>query len=441
MDAPAPAAPAAACVRSWRRNPWWIPPFLGGVPDLEPALLRTLGLVTLGMFFEAYDLSLLTAALKQIGEGLGIPAGEFGFTLGVIRTGGLVAFAIVPLADRWGRRRVFLGSLVAMSLGTVATAFAQTPHQFLAIQVATRGFLASAAAVGVVMLTEEMPAAHRGWGIGMLGALAACGHGLGALVFAAVDVLPFGWRALYALGVIPLLFLPRIRGALPETARFREHARQQGDEQRGGLAASLRSLLALARSHPGRAAGVGFTGFVEAFGSISAFSFAAWYAQTAHAWAPWQYSTMVLTAGGVGIIGNIVAGRLGDRFGRRAVGFVTFAIYPLAAIGFYSGPGWALPACFALIVAMGSASDVVVRAFSTELFPTSQRGASAAWVTLLQTLGFILGPLVVGALSPQPEDLPRTIRAVATTLFAAGLFVWMLPETRGRELEALSQES
>jgi len=427
-------------VRSWRQNPWWIPPFLGSVPDLDPRLLRTLGLVTLGMFFEAYDLSLLASALKQIGEGLGIAASDFGFYLGAIRSGGLAAFAIVPLADRWGRRRVFLGSLVAMSVGTLATAFAQTPLQFLALQIATRAFLASAAAVGVVMLTEEMPAAHRGWGIGMLGALAACGHGLGALFFAAVNVLPFGWRALYAIGILPLLFLPRIRRTLQETARFREHQRLQGDAQRTGLAASLRSLGALARSHPGRAAGVGMTGFVEAFGSISVFSFASWFAQTRHGWAPWQFSTMVLTAGAVGIVGNIVAGRLGDRFGRRAVGITTFAIYPLAAMGFYAGPSWTLPLCFALIVFTSSAGDVVVRAFATELFPTSQRGASAAWQTLLQTLGFILGPWVVGALAPRSEDLPQTIRLVSATLFAASLFVWLLPETRGRELEAISHD-
>ena len=49
-----------------------------------------------------------------------------------------------------------------------------------------------------------------------------------------------------------------------------------------------------------------------------------------------------------------------------------------AAIAFYQGPSWLLPASFALLVFTSSAADVVISAFSAELFPTSQRGASSA---------------------------------------------------------------
>jgi AcrR family transcriptional regulator len=53
--------------RSVRQNPWWIPPFLGGVPQgVGPAHLRVLGFVTLAMFFENYDLGMLGNALPQI---------------------------------------------------------------------------------------------------------------------------------------------------------------------------------------------------------------------------------------------------------------------------------------------------------------------------------------------------------------------------------------
>ena len=70
------------------RNPWWIPPFLGGVPPIEPRKLRLLGMVTLGMLFEQYDLSLLSAAIKHINEGLNIDLAESGYYLGAIRLGG-----------------------------------------------------------------------------------------------------------------------------------------------------------------------------------------------------------------------------------------------------------------------------------------------------------------------------------------------------------------
>jgi putative MFS transporter len=434
-DAPSPSPRPSAR----RRNPWWIPPFLGRVPPIEDRYFRILAFVTLGLFFESYDLSLLTAALKHIAAGLQIDEKEFGFYLGAVRAGGLLAFAMLPLADRVGRRRVFLASLIGMSFFTLATAFAQTPLQFVACQLLTRAFIVTLAAVGVVMLAEEFPAEHRGWGLGILGALSAVGHGLGALLFAAIDWLPFGWRALYGVGALPLVLLPTFRRAIQETARFQQH-RDSRVGANAGLAASLRSLGALARSSPRRAVLVGSAGLLHALGGISVFAFGSYFVQETHGWAPWQFSTMLLMAGGIGIVGNVVAGRLGDSWGRRTVGATAFTALPLAAMAFYNAPGWVIPLCYVVIVFASSAADVIVRAFSTELFPTSQRGASAAWLTLAQTVGWILGLWIVGAGTWLGISFPLMISAVSASLFVAGVLVLRLPETRQRELEDLSKE-
>jgi len=172
--------------------PWWIPPFLGRAPDLQPEHFRLLGFVSLALLFENYDFSLLTAALPFIAESLDIGEADLGGFTGLIRLGALPAFLVVPFADRLGRRRVFLVSVVALSIGTLLTGFAQTAAQFVLIQVFTRTFMLTAATVAFVMVSEELPAAHRGWGIGMLGALASLGHGLSALLFAVVEILPYG---------------------------------------------------------------------------------------------------------------------------------------------------------------------------------------------------------------------------------------------------------
>jgi putative MFS transporter len=284
-----------------------------------------------------------------------------------------------------------------------------------------------------------MPAEHRGWGIGILGALGAFGHGLGALLFAAVDVLPFGWRALYAIGAIPLLALPAMRRALRETTRFAAHREQRGDAREPWFG-WLRPLAAVVRRQPRRALCVGIAGFALALGGISVFQFASYFLQTVHGWEPWQYSTMLFVGGGIGIVGNVVAGKLGDRFGRRAVGFAALALYPVAAIAFYQGPEWALGACFAMIVFTSNAGDVVIRAFSTELFPTSQRGSSAGLLTLLQTVGFITGLTLVGSGTESAGDLPGWIAAASLSVLLAALCVLLLPESKGRELETLSSE-
>ena len=74
---------------SGRSNPRLLRPFLGATPALAPETLRTLLLVSLGLFFENYDLGLVNAALPQIAEGLGMAAEETGYYLSLIRLGGI----------------------------------------------------------------------------------------------------------------------------------------------------------------------------------------------------------------------------------------------------------------------------------------------------------------------------------------------------------------
>lgn len=174
-------------------------------------------------------------------------------------------------------------------------------------------------------------------------------------------------------------------------------------------------------------------------GEVSAFQFTGYYAQSAHGWSPGDYSAMVLTGGGVGIIGNIVAGRLGDRIGRKKVGAAFLAVIPVFAILYYNGPGRALPFAFAGFIFCATAAGVIVRAFSTELFPTSHRGTSTGWAQLLQTLGWAVGLWVVGGAENVHDIAARTSQLACVTVLSAALLL-TLPETHRRELETLSQE-
>src|SRR5581483_7096753 len=148
-----PAARERAGRPRWP-NPWWIPPFLGRVPAIEPHLVRLLGLVALALFFEQYDQSMLTSALKYIATDLGMTESELGGYLGLIRLGALPAFLVVPFADRIGRRRVFLLSVLGISVGTCLTAFTRTAAEFVAAQMATRTFVLTGAAAAFVIVTE-----------------------------------------------------------------------------------------------------------------------------------------------------------------------------------------------------------------------------------------------------------------------------------------------
>jgi MFS family permease len=419
-------------------RPWWLPRFVGRIPDVEPRLFTLLGLVSLALFFESYDLSMLTSALKHIAEDLGMVEEDLGRYLGTIRLGALPALAIVPLADRLGRRRLFLGSLVGVSILTVATAFAWDPSSFVALQMATRVFMVTGTSVAIVIVTEEFPAAHRGWAIGIMGAIASSGHGLGALLFSQIERLPHGWRTLYLAGALPLLLLRQFSRGVPETERF---ARQQSAQTASGLAGWLEPPLALARTYPGRASVLTAAIFLVALGDVSVFQFTSYYAQTVHGWSPGQYAAMFVLAGAIGVVGNVVAGRLGDVLGRRTVGLVALGVFPVTAWSFYAGPAWVMPIAFAAFVFCQTAGVTILRALSSELFPTAFRGTAAAWAMLVQTVGWASGLWLVGIGTRAGADIATATSWLAVAVLAGGVLLLALPETGRRELEAISDDA
>ncbi len=431
-----PDTPYRTPYRRAPRNPWWIAPFLGHVPAIPAATIQMLGAVALAFFFENYDQATLTAALKQIAETFAVPESELGTLLGRVHLGAVAAFLLIPFADRIGRRRLFLVSLVGVSLATFASAFAQSVGQLIALQMLSRTFMVTCAATAIVIITEEFPAEHRGWGIGILGGLGACGYGLGLLLFAVVDWLPYGWRSMYVVGVVPVLMLPRFRRRVPETRRFREQ--QLGREPGGG--GWLRPLLSLARAYPARTLGVGAIGFLSSAGQTTGFSFAAFHAQTVHGWSPGQYSAMAILAGTIGIIGHPWAGRVADRRGRLAVGFLLMATFPVLALAYYHGPGWMLPLAWVPLIFSLTGTGTISRALGSELFPTSFRGTASGWLQLSEAVGRFAGLSVVALWTPAGGSNVRMISIVVFASLLAGLVLLLLPETSRRELEQISAE-
>jgi MFS family permease len=420
-------------------RPWWILPIFGRVPDVDQHSITLLGLVSLAYFFENYDLSLMMSALSYIAADFGITESQLAGYTGLIRLGALPAFLLVPLADRLGRRRMFLAGVAGIAVLTFATAFAPSVAAFVAIQMLVRTCVLVASTMAFVIVAEEFPAEHRGWGIGMVGALGACGFGFGAILFGFVEHLPWRWRALYAVGVFPLLVMPRLRSGIVETRRFDRHRQEHlGASGIGGVRGWLAPLVGLARSYPRRVAGITLAGTLYAAGETGVFQFCGYFTLNTHHWEPWRFSVMVVVAGGVGMIGNVLAGRLGDQFGRRPVGFAVAASFPLLAWLFYHLPGTWLPVLWAFLTVCSVSCNVTIRALATEVFPTSHRGTSGGWLSLVQTIGTAAGLGVVGLGLARGTSLPTMVSALAVLTIVAGASLFFLPETSGRELEQIS---
>jgi MFS family permease len=437
-DEPESQASAADSFAPAAYQPWWLRllPFLGRVPEgISRDQLQLLGAVALALLFEHYDVSTLGNASKFIRASFDLPQSEVGRMLAWVRLGALPAVLLVPFADHLGRKRLFMFCLVGSSIGTVLTAFTQTLPQFLAAQMIVRSCLIAGSAAAFVIVAEEFPARRRGWAIGILGALALLGFGLGAALFSLIERLPYGWRALYMPGIVPILLLPYFMRRVPETQRFQQAHDESG--ARGPLV-WLRPFATLARHYPARMAIVSAVAMLAAMGHATAHGVVGDYVLTDRGWEPGHYSTLVIAGGALGIVGNTVVGRLADRIGRRKLGFAVLAGFPAASIAVYSSDGWLLAVCWIALVFITTGGNTIVRALSTELFPTSSRSTAAGSLTLFETIGAVTGLYLVTAFTPEGTSIASAVRYIVCITLGGAVLVLFLPETARKELEDIS---
>jgi len=419
------------------RNPRWAPQFIyGRIPPISVRHFSLLTFVALALLFESYDISLLASTLKYIAIDLQIDETQLGTFNAWIRLGGVPVLLIVPFADFIGRRRLFLISIVSISLGTFITGFSTNVEMFIVAQIISRTFLLTAAALAVVIITEEFPAEYRGWGLGALGAMAAFGHGLGALLFATIDILPYGWRMLYFIGIIPLLFLPKLAAGIHETTRFttQEH---KAITLKNVLGNWLKPLKRIAVESPKRFAQILSLGFMLAFGQGVVFAFVGYYILQYLQWTPAGYSSMVFICGFVGILGNVAAGHYADKYGRKPVGFLFLCIFPLSVFLLFQGPTLLVAPAWIIMVFVTLGAQVIIRALCSELFPTAYRGSATGALTMSEALGAGLGLLLLSLFSATEGDILVYIPWLSCAVLGAAVIIWFFPETAGRELEEI----
>ncbi|MDH3687645.1 MAG: MFS transporter [Myxococcales bacterium] len=433
-EPPEPDEPRAA-------RPWWsyAVPWAGNVPKLSRHQWGVLGLLSAAEFFEHYDVGLMSLALAQLQADLQIPEAQIGQVSAIARLGVLPAILLTVMADRVGRRRLLLLTIVGFTVTTFLTAFSQNAEQYIALQFASRFFIAGEAMLAVVVLTEELQARDRGWGIGMLGALGALGHGGAALVFGFVDVLPYGWRAMYAIGVVPLIFLAWFRRNLRETQRFEDHRATRSEG--GSRSSFLHPVRSLFRMYPGRLAALSLAVLAFDFVIATAYTFVPKTLQELHGYTPGSVSTLMIVGGALGILGNIAAGSLADRFGRRVVLIVAIGANAGAIYAFYHGSGLWIPPAWIFAIFTITGISVLFKALGSELFPTSYRSTASGVRAVASTVGGSAGLVLEGFLYTQAGSHALAITWMMPVLILPPLVILLfVPETATRELEEIAPE-
>jgi putative MFS transporter len=291
--------------------------------------------------------------------------------------------------------------------------------------------------LAMVVVTEELEPHARGWGIGLMIAFVALGHGTSALAFAAVDVLPYGWRALYVVGAVPLLIIAWLRRSIEETARFRASAARRGARSRHYLA-PLGSLVA---RYPWRLAALTAALVPVTFAGGTALQFQSKFLQTAQGWSTGQVSALFLAGGPLALTGGLLFGRASDRFGRRRVLSAAIVLNVVATVGFYNGTGLVVPVVWVLTIFTQFGIDVLFGALGSELFATAHRSTASGVRSIVATLAIAGGLAVEGTFYAALGSHGQAITAMAWFALAGPVVLLaFVPETAGRVLEEIAPD-
>lgn len=186
--------------------------------DLSKKLLFASGI---GMLFDAMDVGLLGFVIAALMIAWHISPQSAGLLGSITLVGMAIGSAAAGLfADRVGRKKAFLLTILIYSVASGISAFA-TSIVFLLVMRAITGFgLGGELPVATTFVLESSPPEKRGRRTALLETYWAFGSIVAALIgFLVIPILT--WRAAFAITVLPALYTLYLRRSLPETPAFK----------------------------------------------------------------------------------------------------------------------------------------------------------------------------------------------------------------------------
>ncbi len=421
-------------------------------PDLDR---KAVGAVVLGNALEFYDFTVYAFFAKPIGEAF-FPATDashsllaslalFGVGYVMRPIGGVL---IGALADRAGRKPAMLVTITLMAVGMLILALCPSYAQIggWAQGIVIVGRLIQGLALGgevgpsTAYLLEAAPPKHRGfvasWQIASQGC-AALFAGVIATVLALVvgdaAMATWGWRVMFLLGlaVVPVGLV--IRSHLPETA-----GEGEDPEAAGSTAGVLRRLL---RDH-GRLLALTFLVIAASTVSNAVGTNMPVYAGATLGLSETAATAVPIALGLASVVFPLLGGWLADRYGRRPV-----MIWPRAAILVLAVPAFvwllrspgpaAVYAVTFLLSALSSINAAAIIVGIPESLPRSVRstGLSLVYALSVSIFGGSTNFLINWLVTTTGDRLAPAYYLAAFSLVGT-IAAMMLPETRGRDLDA-----
>ncbi|WGS44832.1 3-(3-hydroxy-phenyl)propionate transporter MhpT [Burkholderia sp. JSH-S8] len=391
----------------------------------KPAVATTLALCFAIALLEGLDLQSVGVAAPRMAREFGLTVSQMGlaFSAGTL---GLLPGAMLGgrLADRFGRKRVLIASVVLFGLLSIATAQVSSFAMLVVVRVLTGIGLGGAMPNLIALSSEAVEPRARSSAVAAM----YCGIPFGGVIASLIGVLLAGdteWRHIfYVGGAGPLLLVPLLIGMLPESRAYLDVAGTGA--ARASVAHTLfgggRTLSTLAL-------------WISYFCTLIVLYFLL-------NWLPSLMAARGLDRAHVGLVqicfnvggglGALGIGAALDRMRAQRVvgGMYAGIVLSLAALA--AAPGFASLAAAAFAAGMfviGGQS--VLYALAAIYYPTAMRGTGVGTAVAVGRLGSVVGPLAAAQLLAMGRSAPVVIGAsIPVTLVAAAAALLLIRRPR-----------
>ena len=422
---------------------------------LNRLVIRTLIYTSAGMLLDGYIMGSTAIGMSMAGSDLKLSSWWVGALTAAVLAGiFLGALVSGRVADRFGRRTVFIADLLLLLIASIGQFWVGQPGLLLVVRILIGVAIGAEYAVGSSLLAEFAPRRSRSWMLSTMTAFWTGGYVIGYLLSFAMREAGWSWQIVLGMAAAPATLALLTRIGAPESPRWQvSHGR-------------IDAALTTVRKYYGPEYGVEDLALQERTGVRYSTLFSAPYrTRTAFAAAFWTLQVTVSFAmllflptvfGALGIKselgGNllinatmVVGVALGivvvQRINRRPLviwTFVAMATFMALMAGYQVLPVWVVLLSFAVYMLVGAASGNLQFVYPPELFPTQVRSSGVGFAAACSRVGSTISTF-------QLPVLLTSAGATWTFLILAGVsavgalvsLVWA-PETRNLSLTEAS---
>lgn len=421
-------------------------------------------LAGIGVLFDAADFALFGAALPPIAHEFGLGPAQAGLLATIGLMGAFLgALFWGTISDYIGRRTSFNATVGIFTVFTGLTALSWNVLSLTIFRFLSNFGLGGQIPVALTITSEFMPSRLRGRVSSSV--LAAFPLGLAVAAGLSLLLIPrFGWRAVFAVGVVPALLLLFVRRYMPESVRYLISRGKVNEAERTVEAIERKALghvnVGLVNAAPEPEVNVkqGVTVFELLSPERRRTTILLWIVSFCFFWSSngilfmlptiltergiplSQAISFALVQGIFGVFGYSICGFLIDRFGRRPILFLYFFVGAAFHLWFAMASGFWMYVSIALVGWVNPGVYGPTGVYVGELHPTHLRATAVGWFFGIGRIGSFLAPAVVGLMLAGGFGHYVLHTFALTYLIASFAIIAIGIETKGMVLEQITAD-